>query len=293
VVYRVQADRWKAPWSAALEREYNLREAFPDYADYFAEWSTRSAAARARLNCTTGIPYGAASRQKLDIFRAEQRDAPVMMFVHGGYWRSMDRSDFSFLAEPLVARGIALAIPSYSLCPEATLDEIVAEIQAALSWLAKHVNSFGGNPQDIHLCGWSAGAQLVAMLLASSTGPLVDGSRSGAVASALLLSGVYDLRPVRRTSANDDLRLDETAAERNSPLLLKPTVATRLAIAAGALETEAFRQQSADFATAWGKHLPAVASHLIPEVHHYSIVSALCDEQTALFRVLLEQFICH
>ncbi len=273
---------WNAEWSEELERDYNLREAFPDHPRYFADWRGRSAAARARLAAAVGLAYGPGPRQKLDLFRAAGRRVPLLVFVHGGYWRTMDRSDFSFLAEPLVARGVSVAIPSYSLCPQATLDDIVQDVRAGFTWIGAHADSYGVDPERIHLSGWSAGAQLAAMLVAGLNG-------ATQARSAFLLSGIYDLRPIRHTRANDDLRLDAPAAARNSPLLLRPGAVTRLAVAAGALETAAFRKQSRDLAAAWGAHLPEVSAHEIAGVHHYGIVSELGDAGSVLFGLLLGQ----
>jgi arylformamidase len=180
----------------------------------------------------------------------------------------MDRSDFSFLAEPLVARGIAVAMPGYSLCPAATLDEVVADARAAFAWLAERADR-------VHLCGWSAGAHLAAMIVA--------GGAPG-IRSLLALSGIYDLRPLQHVSMNGDLRLDEAAAARNSPLLLRPATTSRISVAAGALETPALRKQSSDFATAWG-----LSSQEVGAVHHYAIVSELGNERSTLFETLLGQ----
>ena len=251
-----------------LERGYNLRQAFPDYAQYFEDWRARSAAARARLDCELDVAYGPKPRQKFDRFSARDTRTPLLVFIHGGYWRSMDKSDFSFLAEPLVARGISVAMPGYSLCPDATIDEIVADVRTAFSALAQRADR-------IHLCGWSAGAHLAAMLVAGG---------APNIRSVLGLSGIYDLRPLRHVSMNEDLRLDEETAARNSPLLLQPETQTRFAIAAGALETPALRKQSRDLADAW-----RVSAHEVPGVHHYAIVSELADERSALFGTLLEQ----
>ena len=251
-----------------LERGYNLRQAFPDYAQYFDDWSTRSAAARARLDCELDVAYGPKPRQKFDVFRVREPRAPLLIFIHGGYWRSMEKSDFSFLAEPLVARGISVAMPSYSLCPQATIDEIVEDVRLAFTHLAARADR-------IHLCGWSAGAHLAAMLVAGG---------APEIRSVLALSGIYDLRPLQHASMNDDLRLDEAAAARNSPLLLRPATKTQFAVAAGALETPALRKQSRDLADAW-----RVSAHEAPGVHHYAIVSELGDERSALFETLLKQ----
>ena len=251
-----------------FERGYNLRQAFPDYEHYFEDWRKRSAAARARLDCDLGVAYGPKPRQKFDLFRAREPRAPLLIFIHGGYWRSMDKSDFSFLAEPLITRGIAVAMPSYSLCPEATIDEIVADVRTAFS-------SLGQSADRIHVCGWSAGAHLAAMLVA--------GGAPG-IYSVLALSGIYDLRPLQHVSMNEDLRLDEATAARNSPLLLQPKTQPKIAVAAGALETPALRKQSRDFADAW-----QLNAQEIPGVHHYAIVTELGDERSALFATLLEQ----
>jgi len=251
-----------------LERGYNLRQAFPDYEKFFADWRARSAAARARLDCELDVAYGPKPRQKFDLFCARESHAPLLVFIHGGYWRAMDKSDFSFLAEPLVSLGVSVAMPSYSLCPDATIDEIVEDVRVAFTQLAARADR-------IHVCGWSAGAHLAAMLVAGG---------APNIRSVLALSGIYDMRPLKHVSMNEDLRLDEAGAARNSPLLLKPKTQTRIAVAAGALETPALRKQSRDFAEAW-----QLGAQEIAGVHHYAIVSELGDERSALFATLLGQ----
>jgi arylformamidase len=205
------------------------------------------------------------------------------VFVHGGYWRTMDKSDFSFLALPLVSRGITVVMPNYPFCPDAGIGDIVAATRRMLRWVSENIGRYGGDSSHVHLAGWSAGAHLVTMLLTSAA----DGAGQGP-ASVLAISGIYDLRLLKHVRANEDLRITDGVAQANSPALLTPARKARLAIVIGALETLAIHEQASALVSAWRSELPELTTATIAAAHHYSMVSRLADESSELFALALE-----
>lgn len=262
--------------SPEIERDYDLRTAFPDYLDFFERWRARSQDVRDRLSCLVDIPYGPGPRERVDFFPAASQPAPLLVYIHGGYWRSMDKSDFSFVAEPFVRRGVSLALINYDLFPDTTMSRLIAQVVGAWGWIAENAPRFGVVPDPIHLAGWSAGAHLAAMVLCSI--------RAVPIASFLAISGVYDLVPILQTAANSDLRLDSGEAERNSPMRLLPTTkGCPVSVVWGADETQAFRSQSTAFADVWSRRGVEVKIAEVEKLHHYAVMDALGDETSAVF----------
>src|SRR5688500_4328156 len=202
---------------AALDAAYNNRAAVAAFPAISAERVERSGEIRARRRFRADLRYGDTPRERLDLFEAEKKDAPIVAFIHGGYWQSNDKEASSFLAEGPLARGFAVALIEYTLAPDADIDRIVAEIASAVSFLQK----FG----KVILAGHSAGGHLTAMMLGRA--PL---------AGALAISGLYDLEPIRLNYLNDKLRLTPESARRNSPLHHLPSSVPPLVIAVGAAE---------------------------------------------------------
>ena len=197
------------------EAEYNNRARVSEHEEIFARWAANAEAYRATARCELDLPYGPRPRNRVDLFHPETgtTDAPLILFIHGGYWRSLDRKSFSHLAAGANARGFSVAVPSYTLCPEATVAEIIDEMRLLTGFLAKRGHA------AILASGHSAGGHLAACLLATDW-PAIDPALPAAlVPGALAISGVFDLRPLLETSNNDALRLDAAAAASVSPIL--------------------------------------------------------------------------
>src|SRR5207244_9730412 len=149
-----------------IEREYNLRAAFPDHPQWFARWAADSEAARARLGGRLNLRYGSGPRQTVDLFPAAQPRG-ALLFIHGGYWRALDKSDHAFVAPPLIAEGIGVAVINYDLCPDVSIARIVDECREAVAWLQREGTRYGGPAERIVGSGRSAGGQLGAILVAT------------------------------------------------------------------------------------------------------------------------------
>jgi arylformamidase len=269
--------------SKRLDPQYDLRAAFPDYVDFFEQWRSRSEQARSALRPFLDIPYGPGPRDRLDVFRAPHGDGRLLVFLHGGYWRFMDKSDFSFIAVPYLERGVSVALINYALFPGTSMSAVVDQVCDACVWMAANANRFGIACNELHLAGWSAGAHLATMAACS---PTMERRTRGAlphIRTVLAISGIYDLEPLLQTSANADLRLNEAEARRYSPIHMRPAPATRIAVAWGAGETEAFRNQSQALVDAWRKKGVDVTAQETPRLHHYAIMNALGDGGSSVF----------
>ena len=270
-----------------FEWQYNARLQVPDHEEIVARNIARSEAYRKRARSLLDIPFGDGERERVDLFLPPGRGAPVHLFIHGGYWRSRDKSMFSFLAEPLVEAGAMVAITSYALCPQVTVDEIVRQVRGVASWLWRNVSDHGGDPDRIHVSGHSAGGHLAAMLAATRWSELDPALPDDLVKSATPVSGLFTLEPLLRHSVNDDLSLDVEAAKRNSPSLLRPQMGGPINVCVGGEESEEFRWQSRDLASRWREHGARIAYVEIPASNHFTILEGLGEAGFELTRRLV------
>ncbi len=275
---------WRDYDQAQLDAEYNAAGTVPSLAAYLERYAAESARVRAAYECRTAA-YGAGEREVLDVFPAPRPGAPILICIHGGYWRRLSKDDFSFFAEPFVRAGAAVVVPSYALAPEASLDDIVGQMRAAAAWVHANARSFNGDPARIFASGHSAGGQLAGML---ANAPWSERSLPGDLVKGVCgISGLYDLEPVRRSNCNDWLHLDAAAAERNSPAAHLSIVATPLLAVAGERETREFQRQTLDFARAWRAAGSPADERILAGLNHYSIVLDVLDERSALRAALL------
>jgi arylformamidase len=271
-----------------LDLEYRIRDSIPlpEFEAIIARYGTDSATARDGLDCRLDVAYGDHSDEVVDIFPAGE-GAPVMVWVHGGYWRMMSQKESASMAPGLVAAGVALVTVNYSLAPGASLDEIVRQCRSALAWTHANARDFGGDPDRIYVSGSSAGGHLTGMLLAG--GWHRDfGVPEDAVKGACALSGLYDLEPVRLSEVNEWAKLDATAAQRNSPIHHLPTSGCPLIVSYGGNETAEFKRQTDDYAAAWrakGFDCRYVAS---PDHSHFDIIFQLDQRDTPLGAALFD-----
>lgn len=265
-----------------VEREYNLRAAFPDHPHWFARWAADSAAARAQLEATLNVRYGGGPKQTIDLFPGTDPRATVL-FIHGGYWRSLDKNEHSFVAPPLVAQGVGVAIINYDLCPDVAIARIVEQCREGVAWLRREGARYGLPAQRLIVAGHSAGGHLAAMLVATDW---LSRGLPGAVAGAVAISGVFDLEPLLQVSFNNDLKLDAAQARASSPIHLRPRRGTPLLLAVGADETSEFIRQSWLLWERWTECRPPRRSGplLIEHRHHFSVLTDLGDPQSELVR---------
>ncbi|NML17864.1 alpha/beta hydrolase [Azohydromonas sp. G-1-1-14] len=241
--------------------------------------------ARERLRCVLDVPYGPTRAETLDIFPAARPGAPVFVFFHGGYWRSLSAADFSCVALGPQALGITTVVVNYALCPRVSLDEITRQARAAVAWVLRHIDAHGGDPARLAIGGHSAGAQLAAMCLATPW--LRDyGLPDDPFAAALLFSGLYELEPLRWSYLQPMIQLDDGVIRRNSPVRLVRPCATRAWLTWGAQESGEFARQSTDFAQAWRRCGNPAELVAVENTHHFSVIHGLEDPGSPMCRWL-------
>ena len=264
---------------AALDAAYNNTAAVgvPRRDQYVAGWTARSDALRRARPAKIDLRYGDGARQRLDVFPAGAPGAPTLAYIHGGYWQMNDKEPYAFLGEALLPAGFNLALIEYTLAPSARLDQIVAEVRAAVAWLIDHATEVGGDPRRVFVAGHSAGGHLTAAAMSDRR-----------VAGGIAISGIYDLEPVRLNYLNDKLGLDEAEALRNSPIRHLPGQAAPLVVTVGLGELPELIRQSEEYWAAWhaaglpGRYLP------LPQHDHFSILEELAQPSGRLIAALEE-----
>jgi arylformamidase len=269
----------KKPWEtldrSALDRAYNNSAAVPESGPMFKEWLVRSEKLRARYPEHLNLAYGPRPRNRIDYFSAG-RMTPVLVFIHGGFWQMRSKDDFAFLAESFLASGISVAMVGYSLGPEASMDEIVADAHAAIRYLATELPKLGGDPERVVVSGWSSGGHLATMVLDE---PSLRGGVS--------ISGIYELEPLLKSYVNDKLQMDLAMARRNSPILLLPKSSKQLDLFAGSAELSEMRRQTADYASARrAAGLPTQYAE-IPDGNHYTVLDNMMSTDGTIHQAIM------
>jgi arylformamidase len=271
------------PDPAWLDSQYNNRALVPDHGRHFAQWAADSAPVRQQPSARLDLRYGPGVNETLDIFPAERRKgaAPVLVFIHGGYWRSLDKADHAFLAPAFTDEGACVVMPNYALCPAVTIPQITLQMVQALAWVYRHIAEHGGDPRRITVVGHSAGGHLAAMMLLCHWTSVGAGLPTDLVKNALSISGLYDLEPLRHTPfLLDSLRLTPEQVRLASPALL-PAPQLRagrgtLCSVAGGDESGEFLRHNQLIQTAWGQRVVPVCEAL-PGLNHFSVLEALAQ----------------
>lgn len=254
---------WRTMSREEVDRGLNNGAAVAGSADIVAGWEQRSAALRQRYPQQLDLRYGLRERNRIDFLKSRD-NAPTLLFIHGGYWQHRAKELFTLVAEGPMAHGINVALIGYTLAPDATLSEIVAEVYAGIDFLADRLPALGAAPGGIVVCGWSAGGHLASMALSNKH-----------VRACVAISGIYDLEPIRHSYLNDKLRLDEAMSRRNSPMMMAGGPAKPLSLVVGSAELPLLRKQTADFAGHRARYGLPVTYEEIPAADHFTIMNEM------------------
>lgn len=260
-----------------LDREYNPRLSVVNVEEEFARWAADSLRVRRELPARLDVPYGPTRAEYLDLFPAERPGAPVHVFFHGGYWRAFTAKEFSFVAEPLHRRGVAVAVVNYALCPGVMVEEIVRQCRAALAWVHRNAATFGGDPARLSISGHSAGGHITGMMLATEW-ERVYGLPADLVKAACPISGLYDLEPFPFTWLQPTLQLGWDQVRRCSPLRHLPKPGPAITVALGGRESAEFHRQAETYVAALREagHSPVYLD--VPGRDHFTILHDLRGE---------------
>lgn len=266
---------------AQIDAEYNPSLKVADPAAEMRHYVERSALARSQLRCVLDVPYGATLAETLDIFPAKQANAPVFVFIHGGYWRALSSKDFSCVALGMQALGITTVVVNYALCPQVSIDEITRQCRAAVAWVLRHIGEHGGDAGRVALGGHSAGAHLGAMCLQTAWAEDY-GLPSDPLAAAVLVSGLYDLAPLRYSYLQPMIQLDDGVIRRNSPAFNARPCATPVWLTWGSKEQAEFARQSSAYHDKWASCGNASELSAIAGAHHFDAIHGFEDPTSAL-----------
>jgi arylformamidase len=271
---------WRGMSQQDRDLGFNNSVAVPGSVELVAGWERLSADMRARHPRHLDLRYGPRERNRIDFLKAGD-GGRTLVFIHGGYWQTRAKEVFSLVAEGPMAHGISVALIGYTLAPDATLDEIVAEIHQGLDFLTGQLPALGGDPARIVVSGWSAGGHLTSMALSHPH-----------VKAGMAISGIYDLEPIRHSYLNAKLGLDEAASRRNSPMMQAGGPMKPLSLVAGSAELPLLRKQTADFAGHRARYGLPVTYEEIPGADHFTIMNELMSPSgriTTLIRQLFER----
>jgi arylformamidase len=258
------------------EAEYNNRARVPEHPGIIAAWDRDAAAFRdgmvAAGRAGLALAYGPHERHRIDLFRPEtDRNGPIALFIHGGYWQALDRSAFSHMAGGLVAHGVPVALMSYRLCPEVTVADIIDDARAAARWL------WHQHRRRLLAIGHSAGGHLAACLLATDWTEGDGGLPEHLVPAAVALSGLFDLEPLTGTSVNDKVRMTHETANRASPLAWPAPAGGWLEAYVGSEESGEYHRQADSIVKVWGGHGTETKMRVVPGANHFTVVNELAD----------------
>lgn len=268
-----------------LDAQYNNRTAAPDFAGQTARYRSLTDSAKQAFTCLERLSYGAAPEECLDLYVPAQSGAPVLVFVHGGAWQTMDKDDSGFAAHALLPAGAMVACLNFGHVPDASLDTMVDQVRRAVAWLWQHVADHGGDPDRLFLAGHSSGAHLVGQCLTADW-PARYGCPADAIKGAMFISGLGDLEPVRLSYRNALLHLQAQDVARLSLIHQAPTVACPLIVAYADGDTQEFQRQTREVGNYWHARGLPTRQLCIPDRCHYAIVTDLADADSVLFRSL-------
>ncbi|WP_326535369.1 alpha/beta hydrolase [Pseudorhodoferax sp.] len=265
---------------AWYDAQYHTRAAIPEHPEILRYWTEASQAARARLRGRLDLRYGEGTKETLDLFPAAQQSgqagAPLLIYIHGGFWRALDKRDHSFVAEPFVAAGASVALLNYALAPYASIEHIVLQLVRAVAWIWREAEALGVDRQRIALAGHSAGGHLAATLLACRWREVERRMPAQPLRGALALSGLYELEPLRHAPfLAPDLKLTEASALKLSPAWMPAPAAPLLALV-GSEESAEFQRQNALIRERWGAAAVPVCES-VPGRHHMNVLHDLAD----------------
>ena len=268
------------------EKQYNNRAAVPEHPQIIARWVSESATVRATQRCELDLEYGPSYQEKLDLFFADGESKALLVFIHGGYWRSLDKSDFSFLAPAFTRHGVSVAVINYGLAPQVRIDDVVRQTRAAIAWIAQNAYRYGADASKLYVAGHSAGGHLTAMMAATHWPSVATTLPIDVIKGAISISGIYDLEPIRYASVNQDVRLDAAAAARLSPALMRPPIKVPMIMAVGGDESDEFKRQNKLLIESWPEC--AMQDIPMPGTNHFNVVDELARGESPLYRAALK-----
>jgi arylformamidase len=270
-----------------MEFQYNPRVSVPEFPELARIRSAQARKVRDSAKSWLNVPYGSSPRELLDIYAADKQGGPVLVYIHGGYWRSGSKEDNCNFVPTFTKRGATVVLVEYDLCPEVTVADIVRQTRSAIAWVYKNIVRYGANPSKVFVAGHSAGGHLTAMALAHDWAK--EGVPADLIKGAVATSGVYDLDMVMEISVQEQVRMTPEIAKQNNPLLQPPRVKCPLVVAVGGAEPKGWQQMSEDYFNYCKQHGMPVEYLIEPDANHYTMSEHLLDDARPLTRAMIKQ----
>ena len=270
-----------------MEYQYNPRESVPEYPELAKVRAAQAKKVRETAKSWLNVPYGSSPREMLDIYAADKPGGPVLVYIHGGYWRSGSKEDNCNFVPTFTTRGAMVVLVEYDLCPQVTVTDIVRQTRAAIAWVAKNIMRYSGDPSRIYVSGHSAGGHLTAMALAHDW--TKEGLPQDCIKGAVATSGVFDLDMVMKISVQEQVKLTPDTAKLNSPFLNPPKVKCPLVVAVGSAEPKGWQQMSEDYFNFCKQQGVKIDYLVVPGANHYTMSEKLLDESNPLTQAMIKQ----
>jgi arylformamidase len=269
-----------------MEYQYNPRVSVPEYPELAKVRAARARKVRESAKSWLNVAYGSSPRETLDIYAADKPGGPVLVYIHGGYWRSGSKEDNCNFVPTFTERGATVVLVEYDLCPNVTVSDIVRQTRASIAWIYKNIMRYGGDPGKLFISGHSAGGHLTAMALAHDWEK--EGLPGDLIKGAVATSGVYDLDMVMKISVQEQACLTPALAKENSPFLHPPVVRCPLVVAVGGAEPKGWQQMSEDYFHFCTQSGMSVEYLVVPGANHYTMSEKLLDDTNPLTRAMIK-----
>ena len=276
------------PIDPILEKGYNVRLLVDDFDGLIEKWSNWSEDFRSNADSSLNCQYGNGEKDKLDIFRCGKPNAPLFIFIHGGYWQRGDKSIYSFVAESFVNSGIDVALIGYQLCPGASMTNIVEKIREAIVWIWNNANDYSISKHRINVSGHSAGGHITGMVLATDWSTISNDLPKDIVKTGVPISGLYQLDPIRETTIADALGLDDKESLALSPHFFEPKTDAPILVTLGGGETPEFHWQTDNFVQQWQSFKAPLDYFAEPKVDHFGVVERISNKDSEIFNKVKE-----
>jgi arylformamidase len=270
-----------------MEYQYNPRVSVPEYPELAKVRAARARKVRESAKSWLNVAYGSSPRETLDIYAADKPGGPVLVYIHGGYWRSGSKEDNCNFVPTFTKRGATVVLVEYDLCPSVTVSDIVRQTRASIAWIYKNIMRYGGDPGKLFISGHSAGGHLTAMALAHDWEK--EGLPGDLIKGAVATSGVYDLDMVMKISVQEQACLTPALAKENSPFLHPPVVRCPLVVTVGGAEPKGWQQMSEDYFHFCTQSGMSVEYLVVPGANHYTMSEKLLDETNPLTQAMIKQ----
>jgi arylformamidase len=270
-----------------MEYQYNPRESVPEYPELAKTRSAQAKIVRESAKSWLNVPYGNSPREMLDIYAADKAGGPVLIYIHGGYWRSGSKEDNCNFVPTFTKRGATVVLVEYDLCPQVTVSDIVRQTRAAIAWVCKNITRYSGDPSKVFISGHSAGGHLTAMALANDW--TKEGLPQDCIKGAVATSGVFDLDMVMKISVQEQVRMKPEIAKLNSPFQNPPLVKCPVVVAVGSAEPKGWQQMSEDYFNYCKQQDMTVEYLVVPGANHYTMSERLLDDSNPQTQAMIKQ----